>query len=187
MRIRYDVTLDDVLAFVFYQSGRSLRQQGTGAIVWGVAATCGLIAVTTTLVGKEAALGILLLAIVPFVLVFGMLYRLGFRPNTQNTIRRLYEKSLPREATGPHEMELVEDGLVERTPYSERWTPLQDIQQISSDGGRTFIYIGPATAYVIPNVAVSEGDVEAFTKAVRQRVAENLEEQQRDAADRQGK
>jgi hypothetical protein len=183
VRIRYDVTVDDLLAFALYQSGRSLRRRGAGGIVWGVAAMLGLIAVTTTLMGKEAAMVMLPLAVVPIFFILGMLFKVGFWPNTRRTLRRLHEESLPTGATGPHEMELVEDGLVERTPYSERRTPLQGVQRISSDGERTFIYIGPAMAYVIPNRAVSEGDLEAFTEAVRVRVSENLAEQ-RAASDR---
>lgn len=177
MRIRYDVTVDDLLAFAFYQSGRSLRRSGVGGIVWGVVATLGLIAVTTALMGKEAAMMILPLALMPIFFILAMLFKVGFRPNTRHTLRRMHEEALPRGATGPHEMELAEDSLVERTPYSERRTPLRDVGQICSDGERTFIYIGPAMAYVIPNRAVSEGDLEAFAEAVRVRVAGNLAEQ----------
>ena len=34
MKIRYEVTVDDLVAFTFYQSGRSLARRRPGGIVW---------------------------------------------------------------------------------------------------------------------------------------------------------
>jgi hypothetical protein len=101
---------------------------------------------------------------------------MGFRPNTGRALRRQYEELLPRGATGPHEMELVDDGLVERTPYSDVWVLLQAVQRIGSDGERTFIYTGPASGYVIPHRSVPEGELEAFVEAIRTRLSESSAE-----------
>jgi hypothetical protein len=172
VKIQYEVTVDDLVAFAFYQSSRTLRQRGKGAIAWGAIATLGLIAVTTALMGMQAALVMFPLAAVPIFFIFGMLFKAGFRPNTWSTLRRQYEELLPREATGPHELELGDDGLVQRTPYSELRTPFRDVEGISSDGERTFIHIKPASAYVIPHRIVPEGELEAFVEAVRMKLSE---------------
>ncbi len=50
MTIRYDVTVDDQVAFALYQlyqSGRSMRGWRTGAAVWGIVAPLGVIAIMT--------------------------------------------------------------------------------------------------------------------------------------------
>jgi hypothetical protein len=173
VKIRYEITVDDLLAFACYHANRSLRRSGKGAIVGGVVATLGLIAVTTALMGQPAVMVMLPLAAVPVFFIFGMLYKAGFRPNNQRTLRRQYEQLLPRGATGPHEMELVEDGLVQRTPYSELRTPIEDVYGIRSDGERTFIYTGPASAYVIPHRSIPETELESFVEAIRMRQAES--------------
>ena len=58
---------------------------------------------------------------------------------------------------------------MERTPYTERRTPLQDVRGVASDGDRTFLSVGPAMAYVIPHRSVAEGELQAFVEAVRMR------------------
>jgi hypothetical protein len=169
VKIRYEVTVDDLLAFVFYRSGRSSRRIGAVAIVWGVVAPLGLIAVMAALLGQQAAIMTLPLAGVA-VLFIRILFKTGFWPNTQRTLRRQYEELLPKGVIGPHEMELVENGLVEKTPHSEHWMLLKDVQGISSDGDRTFIYTGPAAAYVIPHRSVPDGELETFVEAIRMRL-----------------
>ena len=181
MRIRYDVTVDDLVAFALYQCGGCLRPRVPGSILWGVLATSGVVAIWAIFMGKEAVLMMLPQGIIPMFFLRLMFSKLGFRQNSRSTLRRIYEESLPREATGPHELELVEDSLVERTPYSVRRTPLEDIQRIRSDGDHTFIYFGPALAYVIPNQAVSEGDLQGLTEAIQVSLAEKD-----NAADRPG-
>jgi hypothetical protein len=176
VKIRYEVTVDDLLAFAFYHSGRSLRRSRAGAIVWGGVATFGLFALVTALLGRQAALVMLPLAVMPVLFILGTLFMMGFRPNNARALRRQYEELLPRGATGPHEMELIEDGLVERTPHSEQWMLVRDVQGVSSDGERTFIYTGPASAYVIPHRSVPQGELEAFVEAVRMRLSEGSAE-----------
>ena len=114
----------------------------------------------------------LALVVVPILFIFAVLFTLGFRPNTRHTFRKLYEEGLPRGEVGPHELELTDDLLVDRTAYSERRTPLQDFQGVASDGDRTFLFIGPLTAYVIPHRAVPAVDLEAFIDAIRIRMSE---------------
>lgn len=60
-----------------------------------------------------------------------------------------------RGAVGPHELELTETSLAERTPYSELRTPLADVRRVASEGQRTFDCAGPATGSVIAHQAVS--------------------------------
>jgi hypothetical protein len=173
VKIRYEVTVDDLLAFAFYRSGRSRRRRGAGGMARGLVAAFGLIAVATAVLGGRAAPVMLPLAAMPILFVFGMLFATGSRPNTPRALRRQYEELLPRGATGPREMELVEDGLVERTPHSEYWMLLRDVPGIGSDGERTFIYTGPATAYVIPHRSVPEPELAAFVEAVRMKLSES--------------
>jgi hypothetical protein len=178
VNIRYEVTIDDLVAFTFYHSGRSPagRRAWIGGLVWQTLAAAGLFLVVAALVGKEAALGILILAAVSICFILAFLWKLGFRPNTERFARQLCESGLPRGAVGPHELELTERGLEDRTPYSALRTPLGDLQGVASDGERTFIYIGPAMAHVIPHRAVSGRDLAAFVEAVRMRVSENAAE-----------
>src|SRR5262249_18279653 len=131
----------------------------------------GLFVVTATVMGQEAALGVLLLLAVPILFILAVLFKLGFRRNTENAFRKLYEERLPPGEIGPDELELTEDCLVEGTSTSERATPLQDVQGVASDGDRTFLSTGPAMACVIPHRSISEAELEAFVEAVRMRRA----------------
>jgi hypothetical protein len=71
---------------------------------------------------------------------------------------------------GPHELELVGQELVERTPISESRTRLQAFERVVTEGGYTFVYLSAVTAHVIPHAAVRDGDPEAFVHALTQRM-----------------
>ena len=68
--------------------------------MWAMFALFGLFVATAAVVGQEAALMMFLITALPILFVFGMLFKLGFRPNTQGTFRRLYAEALPRGAVG---------------------------------------------------------------------------------------
>jgi hypothetical protein len=172
VKIRYEVTVDDLVAFTFHRAGRSLARRRAGGIVWTILAMFALFVTTAALMGQEEALGMLVLVAVPIGFLLAVMPKAGFRPNTERSFRKLYQETLPRGEIGPHEVELTENCLVERTPYSERRTPLQDVQGVTSDGDRTFLSIGPVMAYVIPHRSISEGDLQSFIDAVRMRMSE---------------
>jgi hypothetical protein len=61
-----------------------------------------------------------------------------------------------------------------RTAFGESRTRLEAVERVVSDGDYTFIYISPVMAHVIPHAAVSEGNLEAFAEAIKERTAPRL-------------
>lgn len=100
----------------------------------------------------------------------------ALRRSADRQVRRLYREGKNRGILGPHEFEVSDAMLVERTPVGETRTVLAAVERVASDGTHTFIYLSALTAYVIPHGAVTEGDVDAFIAVVERGVLGQLPE-----------
>lgn len=79
----------------------------------------------------------------------------------------MYAEGLNRGLLGTHELELTEDGIIERSEVGEHKTTWQGIERIISTTEHTFVYVSALMAQVIPRNAVTEGDYDAFVDALR--------------------
>jgi hypothetical protein len=79
----------------------------------------------------------------------------------------MFKEGANKTILGPHELELTESDLIERTPFGESRVRFQAIERVASEGSHTFIYLSAVSANVIPHHAVSEGDREAFVAALQ--------------------
>jgi hypothetical protein len=174
MKIRYENTLEDMIAFSRYHSKNSPMMQRSRMLMYWVVGPLvivvifGLFVVATgqdfLLLSGAIALA-LYLAAVPFLITK---VRTAFH---DRLARRLYAEGANKGAYGPKQLELTEAGLIGRSEFSEATIAWPVVERVASTIDYTFIYFSAVAALVIPRAAVSEGDYEVFVEAVRQKVA----------------
>jgi hypothetical protein len=163
LRIRYEITLPDIVAFKRYALRRS---QGWGSLLLWIGAMGFLAWVYLGLDSPEVRAKLFVAAIL--LLLFSILYGgivFGFTALLlSRRVRRLYENS---SALGWRELEFTGEGFFERSELSEARCAWRALQRIVSTKDHTFIYVGPEEALVLPRHSVSEGDYDAFVGTLR--------------------
>ena len=85
-------------------------------------------------------------------------------------IKNIYpESAANRGVLGEHELEILPDGLLEKTAVGEQKIFWTGIEKIQTEGEYTFVYIGAYLAHVVPKAKVSDGDYGTFFLTLRQR------------------
>jgi hypothetical protein len=174
VRIRYETTIDDLVAFNRFHCAHSPTVRRVRLLQMGfVAAVVIALAYAAAVVTGDY----LILALGPVGAVVGVLLFPGaFRRHQDRQARKLYGEGANKGMLGPHELELSGGDLIERTPFGESRALLEVVERVTSDRGYTFIYVSAVMAHVIPHDAVIEGDPEAFVEAVRRLVAQRQAE-----------
>jgi len=168
VRLSYENTMDDAVAFYMYQmkhSPHARRRRRIGltiAYLWLLGsyffAFGGLANLSYVLIYTVATIGAILL--------LGLILRwiVGDR-----LIRRQYAKNQYREFFGRHELEVADDGLRFRTDYSEGKLAWSLIDRIESIPDYTFIYTGTKTGLIIPHARITEGNYRVFFEELGKR------------------
>jgi hypothetical protein len=176
MKIRYDNTLDDMVAFNRFHVAHSpaLRSQRTvqAILAWlipSVATTPWIFAVSQwvdfdDVAGVSIFYFVIGLAITAIVL-WARHIRRRIGTSIDRCARRMYREGANKGMLTTHELELTPTSLIERTEFGETTTKL-----VAVVGDYTFIYLTALTAHVIPRQAVSVGDYETFVAAIAGRV-----------------
>jgi hypothetical protein len=168
MKIRYENTLEDLVAFNRYHchnSPAARRERAInlwGGIALGLAGTAVVSAVLKepyTLLGGLCASALWLLV--------ARYYSDWW---TDRRARKQYGEGENKGVLGTHELELTPDSLIEKTQYGGTVTALEAIEKLDSSDRYTFIYVSAVSGYVIPHDAVSEGSHEAFVAELRRRL-----------------
>jgi hypothetical protein len=164
VRLRYENTIEDLVAFNRYhfEHSPSVRRIKLGLMFALPAVILAAVAAVAIVVDEWMFLA----AGVPFAVLAAVLVPGTYRREVDRQVRRLYGEGANKGVVGEHELELVGDELVERTPFGEMRTRLRAVERVVSDAGYTLIYLSAVMAHVIPHDAVSEGDPEAFAEAV---------------------
>ena len=181
--IRYNVTMDDLVAFNEYHmllSPQALRKRRQ------------LIAILTAVFVVEfGVVGTLARGLLPpgtgwwswclpplFAFVFGgaafFLVRRSFnrkKPKLpkwmQNRIRKLYSAGENKSIIGEHILEVSENGFNDRTAYNESRYTWGTLERIETTEEHTFLFIGALNAFVIPHNRITEGDLPAVLQAIK--------------------
>jgi hypothetical protein len=176
VKLRYEVSVDDLVAFAVHYAGQSSTlRRGRARIVWVPLAAIWGVTVTLALIDDDDPTIMLAAPVVPS-LIWVLLATFLFRGAYRRGIQKVFAEGLHPCSTGPHELELSATGLVERTPFGELRTPFESVRQVTSDGERTFIYISGTAAHVVPHRSVPESELLAFVETVRERLAKQLAE-----------
>jgi len=173
MRIRYANTVDDLVAFIDFHAAHSTTvEQNIRLTKW----TSTVLVIVLTFValnftiGDSGALSAKVFgALAGGVLMFIAVPRLT-RWNMRVQVGKLLREDRNKSVVGEHELEILDDGLVERTEYNENKSSWAGIERVVSTPRYTFIYITSVSAHVVPRESVSDGDYDAFTQELARRV-----------------
>ncbi len=153
MRIRYENTIDDIIAFTnihtFVVSRKALRRTRLLASV--------LIVIGGLMFSwRYFDLGAIFAAIISATLFYTT-----WPSILRDRIRRRARKIDPKSYTGVHELTLEDEGIRETDENSEMFHKWSHVLRIVRTADRAFIYIGLGLAHVVP-ITRAEGDVSAI-------------------------
>jgi hypothetical protein len=167
MRLRCDVTLDDVIAFSQHhwrQSPHARQQMRRGMVIVSALAITvfGLLAI------QHQDL-ILLFALALTLPVFWIAYPPLCRRQFKRNVSQLYLEGSTRGIVGGHEFEALPDGFVDRTEFGEQKTYWPGILKVDCTQDHVFVYISSVSAHIISLRGVTEGDLEGFIAEAKRR------------------
>ena len=167
MRLRYEITLEDLLAFTLHvhQKSPTMRRTRMRAAMGLAAMIIGL-----CLIAAEVLDNFLVLwAGVGWAALFVAIYPRLYRRNVKRLSTRLYAEGQNKGILGQHVTELRDNGLFDGTAFSERTVYWKGIERIESIPGHTFVYLSAMSAQVIPEDSVTEGNYQAFIDELQNR------------------
>ena len=169
MKIRFDLELRDLVAFVCYHNNHtpSVRWTRLIAALIVLAPIVILPLVLLPPMYRPVALAALVLSSV----VGAFRLPAAFDRGVERTVRKQYSGPRGANVFGMHELELTNSSLIKRTDYAESTTRLAALGPVKRTKDYTFVYAGPTTAFVLPRHAVRSGDYDQFTAAIAERVA----------------
>ncbi len=170
MKIHYEVNLDDLVAWKVYHFDHSpamKRSQASNALV--PSAVWLAIGVAGAIASHEPAM--LLLPILAVSGIWVLASPSYLRWATVRQVRKLYAEGANKGTLGPHDLELADSRLIERTPVNEHSVLLESIEKVERTDTHTFVYLSAVLAHVVPRAAVGERDYEEFVHALEERVA----------------
>jgi hypothetical protein len=182
MKTRYEQTLQDLIAFNRFHFAHSpaLRfQRAANALAaWSVPIALLILFLpsiaqlarekdreefTIMFIALSILAGIAALISVAWVWLIRRVNAWSF----DRRIGRMLREGANKAVLGPHELELTDARLIERSAYSEMATNLEAVERVVNTGEHAFIYFGSMTTYVVPR-GITDGDYTGFIEAVVQ-------------------
>lgn len=171
MRIRFECTMEDVLAFsdFHYQHSPMVNR----FIFW-----YRLIGALTIVLLPSVLIQVLVPDVpLLFRLAVSLLCAIGFAFRASAIIKRrmrkqtlkLYNEGKNSSFLGKHALELTDTGLITRSEYTETKLAWGAIERIEASPDYTFLYISSVQAYVIPHNRIYEGDFRALMSELGRR------------------
>jgi hypothetical protein len=174
MKIRYELTIDDMVVFYRYHSTHSPLYQHviTKWAVLGIATILLFVGVLALLIRENEILALCTLAVgIIAAGVFAFRVPAYFRARIEQTTRKAYSSEKNEKALGLRELELTDTVLISRGSFDEGSVKLESIKNVVTVEGYAFVYTSSSTAFVVPRHRVTRGDYQEFVQAVRQIVA----------------
>jgi hypothetical protein len=168
MRIRYENTFDDYMAFQdhFGRTSRAFKRQ-VGIWTWGGAASVFLcLLLLTSVKSPDGPLALKLFAATLAAAVYVVYYRYSVRGNVRKMAKKLYEEGANRTFEGWHELEALPEGLLHRSAYTEGRIAWGAIESIESAPGHVYLMISSTSAIILPRNGVKSADLSAFLAEV---------------------
>jgi hypothetical protein len=168
MKIRFETTIDDVIAFNRFHFANSptwRRQVWTQMLlVPGILAILLIVVffLSNRHMEEDWTFGILAVVLLPFSVVWAVFMRWRLNAALESNTRKFLAEGSNRVMFGWREMELVNNRLVLKTELIESRLDLRAVEKIVSDGSYTFVYIGSTVAYLIPMRLYPEDEYRAF-------------------------
>lgn len=167
MRIRYENTLDDLLAFTqhFHQKSPTLRRHRLWAVMCLAIMILAMSFAASEVTGDPIILWIGVAGTAVIVVIYPRLYR----RNVKRLSSRLYAEGQNKALLGPHVTELRDNGLFVGTDFREGVVFWKGIDRIESVPGHTFVYLSAMSALVISEHSVFEGSYQGFIDELQRR------------------
>lgn len=185
MQVRYKNTSDDFAAFNTFHFAHSPTHKRMVAIyvfVFGLALGVAVFFLAKSFplesvksMGEEVNNTSAAIQAVFVAAIYAFFLPRILRRNIARQSRKLLREGRNKTFLCEHQLEITEDGLVTRTPYSESKASWEAIERIARTEAHTFVYVSAVSALVIPHDRVLEGDCEAFVSEVRKRMSRRAE------------
>ena len=173
MKATYDLTRDDLAAFIEYHQGSSpaARRQKIGCLAVAFCAMMILpigILLTTDKPVFETAMNIWPLLVGP--LLFALLAVPYIRWQTRKMSTRLLSEGLNKEFYGECELDAGTDALTETRPSGSTIRKWTSVERVVATPSHLFIYTSGIEAYVVPRRAfATDSEFKAFVDTIAQR------------------
>lgn len=171
MKIRYENTIQDILAFQQFYCAHSPTMKRTIATQrWAMT----FVVFAAALAYYSHRFGVQSLGFSVLAAVFlSAIPALGWPGMIRRSMKRqaikLYAERSNKGLLGEHQLEVAEDGIVERTAYNETRMAWGAVERVESTPEHTFICLGAGRAYIIPHNSIVEGDYKAFLASLGQK------------------
>jgi hypothetical protein len=167
MRLRYEITLDDLLAFTLHvhQQSPTMRRTRLAAVICLATMVFGMCVVASEILRNVNLLWFGL----GWAALFAVIYPRLYRRNVKRLSTKLYAEGQNKGLLGEHVAELRDNGLFDGTKFSERTVFWNGIERIESTADHTFVYLSAMSAQVIPEHSVIEGNYRAFVEELQRR------------------
>lgn len=167
MRLTYTVEMPDLVVFNQYHLDhsefvKSRRRKG-------IVLVCGIYGILGALhsLAKRSFVPIVIWSLL--ALLYSLWYSRATRRASPKRIQKLYGADKNKSVLCQHELELVADGIVERTPFGEHKTTFPGIEKVVQIDTHGFIFIGTMNAHVIPRERVTDGDFDTLMRTITER------------------
>ncbi len=172
--IKFNVTMDDLAEYnVFYSlTSPTIRALRRNRIIIMVPLVFALSFLTANLVTHHLDLIFSILTACFSTAAFGVylyfFYRYLYLPKIRKLARKLYSEDKNPGMVGEHTLEVDEQGFVERTAFRETRFSWGALTRIENTPGYTYLFVGAASAFIIPHKSIIEGDFPALLKQIQQ-------------------
>lgn len=166
MRIRYEVTLDDLAAFARFHAAHSVewKRQLRLQVLSGA---LGIVVITAA-VARQAGMSAMVFGLPALLAWLVLTPRLAMRWYIKHA-KRMYGEGTKPGLIGWRELQLNDDGITSLSAEGTMFTRFSAIGPVEREHNHGFIYVNGVQAHVIPFATVTEGDAEAFLEQVRSR------------------
>lgn len=168
MIVKYENSIDDLVAFNRHHCARSpavKKSKLRTLILWSLVFILISLKFPTSedlAISTRVAFGILC------AVLFALFFSLLWRPMMDRLVRRLYREGANKGMFCQHELEIDDQGIVERTDVGEARHAWRAVERIEESDDHVFIYVSSMMAHVIPKRAVKTGDVQAFLSQAKE-------------------
>ncbi len=175
MHIKYNVSIDDIVAFSQFhcKHSASIRRNN---IAWGILLPVGIFALFC-LDGLYRSRWDLPVAggVISGILMSWMLG--GQRRRLEKAARKMLSEGSNKVLLGEHELEITEAALISRGGYGENKFTWDVIERIGFTPDYTFIFIGATQGIPVAKSSMLEGDYREFRNELRRKFDEKVKTQ----------
>lgn len=171
--IRYEVTIDDLVAFnvSYMRTSSMIRSMQRRQMLVGVPlAFVGTFGLTSTLPHFPGIVHPLIMATAAALWTAGYLsyyYRRGYINRVRKLVTKVYSEGKSPGLLGEHVLQVDENGFTDRTKFNESRYAWGGLMHVEGGPGHTYLYIGAANALIIPHAGITDGDFPALLEQVK--------------------